>query len=343
VVSASGSSGGTGNGPAPRVLQWAQEHGEVGGVHASHRQLTAALRADGLDVRYVDTGDAARALRSLPLLWRRRSLHLFHITRLWRAIVLAPVFALVPGRTVLVLHSGSTAGQVASMGGPAAVALRAALHAYEEVWAVNDEIRSVLPRALQARVRVVTPYVPVPRTGAAPARAPHALAVATNAGLAHYHADLAVETVRLLRAGAWPDATLRVLAYGRDGEELAALRARVAGEEWVHVTFDSSPEEVRDVLASSAVFLRPTAWDGDSVIVREALAEGARVVAGDTSPRPVGVELSALAPADLAAAVTGGGRPSDGGGLAQLSMLDAARASAAALRARSARGVRSGH
>jgi hypothetical protein len=317
-----------------RVLQWAQEHGEVGGVHASHRQLTAALLAEGCDVRYVDTGDAYRAVRAVPGLWRRRSLHLFHITRLWRAVVLAPVLAVVPGRTVVVLHSGSTAGQVRRMRGVEKLALRLALHAYDEIWAVNDEIRAVLPAGLRTRVRVVTPFVPVPRAAAAPARGPHALAVATNAGLAHYHADLAVEAVRLLRAGPWPDATLRVLAYGRDGEELAALRASVEGEEWVDVTFDASPQEVRDVLASSAVFLRPTAWDGDSVIVREALAEGARVVAGDTSPRPVGAELSSLDPADLAAAVSGGGRPSDGSGLAERSMLDAARASLATVRSR---------
>ena len=317
-----------------RVLQWAQQHGEVGGVHASHRQLTAALRAEGHDVRYVDTGDSARAVRAVPGLWRRRSLHLFHITRLWRAVVLAPVLASVPGRTVVVLHSGSTAGQVRRMGGAARLALRLALHAYDEIWAVNDEIRAVLPPGLRGRVRVVTPFVPVPRTAAAPPREPHALAVATNAGLAHYRADLAVDAVRLLRAGPWPDATLRVLAYGRDGDELAALRSSVAGEEWVDVTFDAPPDEVRDVLASCAVFLRPTDWDGDSVIVREALAEGARVVAGDTSPRPGGVELSALDPADIAAAVSEGGRPSDGRGLAVLSMLDAARASLATVRSR---------
>lgn len=323
------------HGSPARVVQWAQEHGEVGGVHASHRQLSTALRADGYDVRYVDTGDATRALRALPVIWHRRALHLFHITRLWRAVVLAPVFAAVPGRTVLVLHSGSTAGQVRRLGRGGAAVLRVALHAYDEVWAVNDEIRSVLPETLGGRIRVVTPYVPVPRApGSPPAREPQALAVATNAGLAHYNADLAVAAVRLLRAGEWPDATLRVLAYGRDSEELAALRDSVAGEEWARVTFDATPEEVRDVLASSAVFLRPTAWDGDSVVVREALAEGARVVAGDTAPRPAGVEVSPLDAAQLARAVARGGQVSDGRGLTDLTVLDAARLALAAVRAR---------
>ena len=315
------------------VLQWAQEHGEVGGVHASHRQLTDALRVLGYVVGYVDTGAAGRALRSVPRWWGRRTLHLFHITRLWRAVVLAPVFAVLPGRTVVVLHSGSTLAQVRRLGRPGAAVLRLALHAFDEIWAVNDEIREVLPEALRDRVRVVTPFVPAaPRaTAVPPRRDPHAVCVATNAGLPHYHAELAVEAVRTVRATDWPDATLRVLAYGHDGDLLRGLRESVAALDWVVVTFDASSEEVAAVLASSGVFLRPTAWDGDSVIVREALAAGARVVASDVSPRPVGVELAPLDPAALAVALVRGGRPSDGSGLAVDSLLDAAQAALARL------------
>jgi glycosyltransferase involved in cell wall biosynthesis len=43
------------------------------------------------------------------------------------------------------------------------------------------------------------------------------------------------------------------------------------------------------VVAQSAVFLRPTLTDGDSVAVREALAFGVPVVASDVVPRPAGV------------------------------------------------------
>ena len=310
-----------------RVLQWAQEHGEVGGVHASHRQLSVALRAEGHEVRYVDTGSAARAVRSLPAWWRRRTLHLFHITRLWRSVVLAPVFTVLPGRVVLVLHSGSTLGQVRRLGRAGAAVLRLALHAYDEIWAVNEEIRAVLPASLRGRVRVVTPFVPsrLDPSVPLPDRELHALAVATNAGLEHYHADLAVEAVRLLRAGGWPDATLRVLAYGHDGEHLARLRTLVDGLDWVTLSFDATSDEVRTVLATSGVFLRPTAWDGDSVIVREALSAGTRVVASDAAPRPVGVELATLDTTAFAEAVLHGGRPSTGEGLASDMILTAAR------------------
>ena len=309
-----------------RILQWAQEHGEVGGVHASHRQLTAALRDEGYDVRYVDTGSARRAASSVPSWWRRHSVHLFHITRLWRAIILAPVFVVLPGRTVLVLHSGSTLGQVRQLSSGATRVLNLALRAYDEIWAVNGEIRGVLPPLLHARVKVVSPFVPSPldHSGPRPRRDPHAISVATNAGLEHYHAELAVEAVRLIRAGGWPDATLRVLAYGHDGAHLARLRVIVDGLDWVTLSFDAPGDDVRTVLAACGVFLRPTAWDGDSVIVREALAAGARVVAADTAPRPMGVELSALDPQDFADAVLRGGRPSSGDALATENMLAAA-------------------
>ncbi len=307
-----------------RVLQWAQEHGEVGGVLTSHRQLTAQLRAAGHDVRYVDTGSARRAMSAVPALWRHRSLHLFHITRLGRAMALAPLFALLPGRTVLVLHSGSVRGQLEAMGRVRGAALRLALRAYDEIWAVNDEIATCLPRGVARRLRVVSPYSPEP---VADPQAPHRdrqlLSVSTNAGLAHYNADLAVAAVGLVRRE-WRDARLRILAYGHDGAELARLRTDVAGLPWVELSYDAAPAEVREVLQRSSVFLRPTSWDGDSVVVREALAAGTRVVASDVAARPAGVELAALDASAIAEAVLHGGRASDGAGLSRTSLFAAA-------------------
>ena len=311
---------------ATPVLQWAQEHGEVGGVRSSHHQLTAVLRSEGIDVRYVDTGSARRAAAMLPRL-AHRALHLLHLTRLWRAMVLAPVFAVLRGRTVLVLHSGSTGGQVARMPGWRRTALVTALRAYDEIWTVNDEIGAILPRPLRERVTVVTPFDPAAAPVPSPfEREPHALALSTNAGLAHYNAELGVEVVRLVR-GSWPDATLTVLAYGNDTEAVESLRRRAEVEPWVTVAFDSSPDEVSAVLSRVGTFLRPTTWDGDSVIVREAQAAGATVVASDTAPRPAGVVVTSLTAEDLAAAVLHGGTVSDGGGLAQTTLAQAARAS----------------
>jgi hypothetical protein len=55
-------------------------------------------------------------------------------------------------------------------------------------------------------------------------------------------------------------------------------------------------------------------------------------VATDTSPRPVGVELSGSGAREVADAVLHGGRPSDGQGLAATTLLDAARAAMTPLR-----------
>ena len=265
----------------------------------------------------------------LPRVWGR-GLHLFHITRLWRAIVLAPLFALLPGRAVVVLHSGSTRRQVESLRPGLARLLRTALHAYDEIWAVNDEIGAMLPPGLRSRVRVVSPFVATPRTDRPEARDPHLLTVATNSGEEHYGAALAVEAVELAR-GTRPDLRLWVLAYGDDGPRLRALRDRVDDLGWVRWSFNLSAEEVSDALAASAVFLRPTSWDGDALIVREALAAGARVVASDTAARPPGVELSELGAAEFAEALLAGGRPSDGVGLAGETVVDAARRALAML------------
>jgi glycosyltransferase involved in cell wall biosynthesis len=315
--------------PLP-VLQWAQEHGEVGGVRTSHHQLTSVLRAEGLTVDYVDTGSARRAAAMLPRL-THRAVHLLHLTRLWRAMLLAPAFALLRGRTVLVLHSGSTGGQIGRMPWLRRRALVLALHAYDEIWAVNDEIGTILPEALRSRVTVVTPFdstaAPVPSDVE---REPHALALSTNAGLAHYNAQLGVEVTRRVRER-WPDATLTVLAYGNDTAEVEALRRLAEAEPWLTVVFDSTPDEVSVVLSRVGTFLRPTSWDGDSVIVREAQAAGARVVASDTAPRPAGVVIAPLDAAALASAVLDGGAVSDGTGLAQTTLAQAVRATEDAL------------
>jgi glycosyltransferase involved in cell wall biosynthesis len=312
------------------VFQWAQEHGEVGGVLTSQSQLTQVLRGAGHDVHYVDTGSLPRAMRAAPQLISR-GLHLFHITRLWRAIVMAPIFALLRGRTVLVLHSGSTQRQLDRMRPQLRWLLRAALQCYDEVWAVNDEIRDVLPLGPRHQVTVVTPFDPsAAPVDAVMTRDAHAIALATNAGLEHYNAELGIEVARLVRAE-WPESTLTILAYGNDGPELAALRVRVAKDPWVTMPFDLPPDAVSAVLHRVGTFLRPTSWDGDSVIVREALANGARVVASDIAPRPRGVEVASLNAASLAWAVLHGGRVSTGEGLTETTLGQAAEAALARL------------
>ena len=309
---------------AGRVVQWAQERGEVGGVMTSHRQMTQVLRSAGWDVRYVDTGSAERAARTLASVGWRRALHVLHITRLWRVAPLVPVLAVLPGRRVLVLHSGSTAMQLSGMTPRRRSVVFRLLRTFQELWVVNADLRELLPADLVARTTVVTPFDPrAVGPDAGGPRDDHAVVLATNAGLPHYNAVVGVEALRSVRQS-WPDATLHILAYGHDGPDLARLRAQVATLDWVTVSFDLTPDQVSAVLARSGVFLRPTSWDGDSLIVHEALALGARVVASDRAPRPRGVELADLDAAHLAHAMLHGGRPSDGGGLVDTTLAEAA-------------------
>ena len=193
-------------------------------------------------MRYVDTGSAARAAAACPGCGAA-SLHLFHITRLWRAMVLAPLFAVLPGRTVLVLHSGSTDRQLAAQrrpGGRAAPA-RACARTTRSGPSTGRS-GDVLPPGLRRRVTVVRFPVGTARR-AGPGRRDATRTPSASPptpGQWHYHADLAVEAVRLVREE-WPDARLRILAYGHDGADLARLRELVAGLDWVELSFDASP------------------------------------------------------------------------------------------------------
>lgn len=314
-----------------RVLQWARRPGPVGGVTTAVTELTAELVRRGYDVRFVNTGAAVQALRAVPLLGRRRSLHLFHITRVWRAIVLAPIFAVLPGRSVLVLHSGSLGRQITRLRRAEASLLFTSLRAYDEIWAVNGTIRDALPSRLRRRTRVVVPCAHVAEGQPSVAREPHLLSVATNSGKTYYHANLALDAVELVRAE-WPDARLLILAYDQERPEVAALRQRTGATTWSEVSMNLASSEITDVLSSCGVFLRPTEWDGDSVIVREALSLGARVVASDVCPRPAGVELAPLTALGFAEAILYGGRVSEGGGLGGEPMADAAVAAVQRLR-----------
>src|SRR5699024_2550849 len=110
----------------------------------------------------------------------------------------------VPGRTAVVLHSGSTRRQAERMSPWLRRAVAVALRAYDEVWAVNAEIRDVLPAGLRRRVRVVSPFVPPTSVvSGMSGRDPHLLTVATNSGQHYYGADLAIDAAQRVRSR-WP-------------------------------------------------------------------------------------------------------------------------------------------
>jgi glycosyltransferase involved in cell wall biosynthesis len=110
-------------------------------------------------------------------------------------------------------------------------------------------------------------------------------------------------------AAAWRDLkpVPRVIIAG-DGPLAASLRARAA-ELGVDVTFVGHRDDVPALLAETAVFVLPSLWEGQPLILQEALRAGAAIVATRVGGVPdlVGVDAALLVPAGdpvvLAAAV----------------------------------------
>lgn len=86
------------------------------------------------------------------------------------------------------------------------------------------------------------------------------------------------------------DAELTLVLYGRNTEERRELARNVRNDEPdIRVLEDLSTEEVESELGRASVLLRLSSQDGDSQVVRQALAHGIKVVATSRAPRPAGV------------------------------------------------------
>jgi glycosyltransferase involved in cell wall biosynthesis len=99
-----------------------------------------------------------------------------------------------------------------------------------------------------------------------------------------------------------------LLAIAGDGPLAGELRARAASL-GVDVTFLGRRGDVADLLAAAAVFVLPSRWEGQPLILQEALRAGAAIVATEVGGTPdlVGDDAALLVPPDdapaLAAAV----------------------------------------
>ena len=114
-------------------------------------------------------------------------------------------------------------------------------------------------------------------------------------GLPLYNAELCLRISRAVRES-HPDHGLTIVLYGGSVQEYETLR-RTIGEE-TELLFDVDQSKVQEILQCSAVLLRLTDSDGDSLVIREALEEGCPVVASDVVPRPSGVVTVPLADED---------------------------------------------
>jgi hypothetical protein len=194
---------------------------------------------------------------------------------------------------------------------------------FETVFATNDILAAHLKgMGLGRQVTVASPWVPLPTGAVAGADQGHLnrppapsagggepvrILVAVGPNLRWYGLDLAVDVVRLLRELHGVDASLTVLGPVPDAVVTEHPR-------YVRADGPVPADAVGRLLAAHDLVLRPTITDGDSILVRDALRAGLRVVASDVVPRPAGVELAPLQTEALAEAVYSGGRVSDGRG-----------------------------
>jgi glycosyltransferase involved in cell wall biosynthesis len=99
-----------------------------------------------------------------------------------------------------------------------------------------------------------------------------------------------------------PDARLAVVG---DGDQLAALSARVQAEPASGVTFAGAVDDVRSWLAAADLVVLPSRWEGLPLTVLEAFATGRPVVASrvpglaEVVPSPVGALVPPEDPAAL--------------------------------------------
>ncbi len=108
-----------------------------------------------------------------------------------------------------------------------------------------------------------------------------------------YGDDMAIAALESLRSR-YPDIGLVYRCHDVVDEDTLAGLLEVAGklgiEDRIHLLREPL-DDMNAVLAQSSVLLRPTNTDGDSLIVREALALGVPVVCSDVVRRPEGVLL----------------------------------------------------
>jgi glycogen(starch) synthase len=182
---------------------------------------------------------------------------------------------------------------------------RWALHRFDLVIAVSDEVATTLRQHLRgAEVAVLPAYLPpsmsapLPETLGSPPVFPPLVVAAYDVlplvGGDLYGLDVAFGVFQRL-AGDYPSLRLlvflahaprrrRVRRYLRD--HLEAVEEEAQDRISVKVGHD-----LTETLCQGAILLRPTRRDGDAVSVREALALGVPVVASDLVQRPHGTKL----------------------------------------------------
>jgi hypothetical protein len=288
------------------AILWARMPPPPGGVTRANAALRDAM-ATYCRVTVMDGGrnGPLRTLRALTL--RRPGLvQVFSMSEPHRILTMAPFLLSSRRRSIVVIHGA--AGVDRLMAGRTLrnrLTVRT-LRVAGQVW-VNNAVVAAHLRTVGIRAEIVSPSP----HGEPPAKR-HSKAVGFRLLAADgnnnplYNADLVVEAAERLRSSGL-DVEVMLLTYGPG----AAQRVLPA---FARQALNLDEDGVNAALRWANVLVRPTTTDGDSLLVREALGAGIRVVASDCVPRPRGVEVFTLGQDDLGDVLAAGGRMSAGDG-----------------------------
>jgi glycosyltransferase involved in cell wall biosynthesis len=218
-----------------------------------------------------------------------------------RHVGLLLLCSLLPGkRTVFTFHSGgypkSAAGKRATPPSLRGFVLRR----LDGIIAVNQELLDLFLRfgAAPERIRLISPYAverpsvdtPLPQAMEA-FYASHDPLLVTVSGLEpEYDLALQIEAVGRLRERL-PRLGLAIIGGGGLEHELRKRIDSVPHRDHLLLCGDIPHEATLRAIERSALFLRTTWYDGDSISVREALHLGTPVIATDNGMRPPRVHL----------------------------------------------------
>ncbi len=286
----------------------------IGGVSTFIRRYTAGLKASGVrfSVRdWVKMSFGGRLRWLFRLLLDPRSLSLeVNAYETWA--MLALIARPFRTHTLLRIHSGRPETRLSS--GRQWI-FRRFLKTVDEFVLVGPHVRDVLAEggfAVPDNARIEPAFLPPPPEDEPgilstydsrlmrfiETRSPLLVIQGSDTfynGIDLYGTDLAIQAILDLR-GEYPGIglligrpTLGDEQFRAYCEELAA-RVEAAGASQ-HITILDGEREFWPIVKRANVFLRPTALDGDSIGVREAMHFGVPVVASDVVPRPDGVYL----------------------------------------------------
>lgn len=287
------------------VVIWGRRPPPLGGVTRCVQGLSDALSVAGVDHAVVDWRQRQAVAH---VLGSRSALHVHNVSNVLRFAFVIVARFLNGASTIVYFHSGTLPTQLQS---PWRRRLaRWGFRLVDAVWVTNAELAEAIEDLSGVRAKVVSPFSAkgtVDSRGSARERSV-VLFVGYGKEIYGLSTAIAVKSTTAMHGWSWT-----VVAYG-DNDSCEQVR-RKAERSGFNVLVNVDPACVGRVLADHEVLLRPTTADGDAMIVREALATGMRVVASDAVPRPAGVELSGLGVDEMSAAITAGGRVSDGMGL----------------------------